>query len=80
MIREEREKEKAKLIKERNHELNEVRNRYAGEYRAIELERSQMKNNVDSIKIPKYDSEISSRKINEYTIQIPKRVRTNTVS
>ena len=78
MIREEREKEKAKLIKERNHELNEVRNRYAGEYRAIELERSQMKNNVDSIKIPKYDSEISSRKINEYTIQIPKRVRTNT--
>ena len=78
LIREEREKEKAKLIKERNHELNEVRNRYAGEYRAIELERSQMKNNVDSIKIPKYDSEISSRKINEYTIQIPKRVRTNT--
>lgn len=77
-IWEEEEKEKSKLIKEREEELNIVKKRYSQKYQNIESEKSQISNQVNSLKKPNYDFRISNRKIMEHNVEIPQLIKSNT--
>lgn len=71
-INEKEKDRKSDLIKERDEELEKVKNRYKNKYQQIKSKKDEINTNIKSIEPLKYDSDISSRKINEYKIEIPK--------